>query len=233
MTTEARLGNISAIRLLDEPVRRRVYEWVAAQRRPVGRDETAKAVEIGRPLATFHLDRLASGGLLEAGYRRLNEKRGPGAGRPARVYWRSERDFSVSFPERHYERAAEVFAAALERLGVDAGAGALHDVAHDIGEELADRAAATSGGEGDEGDEGGEGDLMSVLAASGYEPVTEEDGTIRLRNCPFHDLVEDHRALTCGANLAMAQGITERLGSNALPRLDPEPGYCCVAFKPQ
>ena len=222
MSTEARLDDISAIRLLDEPVRRRVYEWASAQGRPVGRDETAKALEIGRPLATFHLDRLASAGLLEAGYRRLNEKRGPGAGRPARVYWRGERDFSVTLPERHYERAAEVFATALERLGADAGSGALHDVAHDIGESLAEQAA--NGGNGR--------DLMSVLAASGYEPVADEDGTIRLRNCPFHALVEDHRALTCGANLAMAEGITEKTGSSALPVLDPQAGFCCVAFRP-
>src|SRR4051812_8819126 len=95
VTTETRLGDISALGLLDEPVRLRVYEWVAAQGRPVGRDETAKALEIGRPLATFHLDRMAAAGLLEAGYRRLNERRGPGAGRPARVYWRGDRDFSV------------------------------------------------------------------------------------------------------------------------------------------
>lgn len=222
MTTESRLEDISAIRLLDEPVRRRVYEWVSAQGRAVGRDETAKALEIGRPLATFHLDRLAAAGLLEAGYQRLNEKRGPGAGRPARVYWRGDRDFAVSLPERHYERAAEVFAAALERLGADAGAGALHDVAHDIGEGLADSAATTATGT----------DLVGVLQASGYEPVTEPDGTIRLRNCPFHALVEEHRDLTCGANLAMAQGIAERTGSKALPVLDPQDGYCCVAFRP-
>jgi predicted ArsR family transcriptional regulator len=224
VVTEARLGDISAIRLLDEPVRRRVYEWVSVQGRPVGRDETARALEIGRPLATFHLDRLASAGLLESGYRRLNERRGPGAGRPARVYWRGDRDFSVTFPERHYERAAEVFAAALERLGVDAEAGALREAAHGIGEDLAARTELTAGGDGD---------LMAVLQASGYEPVAEQDGTIRLRNCPFHALVEDHRALTCGANLAMAEGITERTGAKSLPVLDPQPGYCCVAFKPQ
>ena len=224
MTTEARLGDISAIGLLDEPVRRRVYDWVATQGRAVGRDETAKALEIGRPLATFHLDRLASAGLLEAGYRRLNEKRGPGAGRPARVYWRTERDFSVSLPERHYERAAEVFAAALERLGANAGAGALHDAAHDIGAELAEEASTSVGRNG--------AGLIDVLEASGYEPVAEADGTIRLRNCPFHALVEDHRALTCGANLAMAEGITERTGAKALPVLDPQDGFCCVAFRP-
>jgi predicted ArsR family transcriptional regulator len=220
VTTETRIGDISAIGLLDEPVRRRVYEWVSSQGRPVGREETAKALAIGRPLATFHLDRLAAVGLLEAGYRRLNERTGPGAGRPARVYWRGERDFSVTLPERHYERAAQVFATALERLGADAGAGALRDVAQDVGRDLAAQATPSGGG------------LIGLLEASGYEPVTEDDGTIRLRNCPFHALVEEHRALTCGANLAMAEGITERSGAKALPVLDPQPGYCCVAFKP-
>ncbi len=219
MEAPARPSDISAIGLLDEPVRRRIYEWVARQHRPVGRDQTARALEIGRPLATFHLDRLATAGLLEAGYQRLNDRRGPGAGRPARVYWRSERDFSVTLPERHYERAAEVFAVALERLGAEAGAGPLHDVAHGIGEELA---VGESGGSG----------LMHVLETSGYEPVTEPDGTIRLRNCPFHALVDEHRPLVCGANLAMAEGITDQTGAKELPVLDPQPGYCCVAFVP-
>jgi hypothetical protein len=48
---DAPLDDIAAIRLLDEPIRRRVYEWVIEQGRPVGRDETARALEIGRPLA--------------------------------------------------------------------------------------------------------------------------------------------------------------------------------------
>ena len=39
--------------------------------RPVGREEAATALGITRALATFHLDRLADGGLLESAYRRL------------------------------------------------------------------------------------------------------------------------------------------------------------------
>ncbi len=63
--------------LLDEPARHRLYDWVVAQARPVGREEAAKAAKITRSLATFHLDRLAEAGLLEAGYRRLSGKVGP------------------------------------------------------------------------------------------------------------------------------------------------------------
>ncbi len=216
--------DIAAIRLLDEPARRRVYEWVVKQGRPVGRDETARELGIGRALATFHLDRLATAGLLDAGYKRLTDKRGPGAGRPARVYWRAEREFTVSLPERRYDRVAELFATALERVGSEAVTESLHDAAQDVGERLA---ADVPGRPGPKR-------LLSVLNQSGYEPVTEPDGTIRLRNCPFHALVEEHRPLVCGANLAMAEGIADASGAGAdlTPVLDPQPGYCCVAFKP-
>ncbi|HEY9378556.1 MAG TPA: helix-turn-helix domain-containing protein, partial [Jiangellaceae bacterium] len=83
-----------ALGLLVEPVRRDLYDWVVAQGRPVGREESARALKITRALATFHLDRLAAAGLLESGYRRLSGRVGPGAGRPARVYWRADREFS-------------------------------------------------------------------------------------------------------------------------------------------
>ena len=187
MTSDTSSNDISAIGLLDEPVRWRIYEWVVAQGRPVGREESARELGIGRALATFHLDRLAATGLLEAGYQRLNEKRGPGAGRPARVYWRAEREFAVSLPERRYERAAELFATALEHGGSPQ---ALADAAHLMGEELAV----------------GHSDLLSVLKTSGYEPVTSPDGTIRLRNCPFDALVAEHRSTVCGANLGNGPG---------------------------
>ena len=203
MTNNAGSKDIAAIRLLDEPARRRVYEWVIAQGRPVGRDETARELAIGRALATFHLDRLAAAGLLDAGYKRLTDKRGPGAGRPARVYWRAEREFNVSLPERRYDRVAELFATALERAGPDAVSEVLHDTATDVGERLAADAPGRPGPKR----------LLTVLNQSGYEPVSQPDGTIRLRNCPFHALVEEHRSLVCGANLSMAQGIADASGA--------------------
>ncbi|MEX2546625.1 MAG: transcriptional regulator [Chloroflexota bacterium] len=216
MTGKTPTEDIAAIGLLDVPVRRRLYEWVAVQGRPVGREESAMALGIGRALATFHLDRLVAAGLLDAGYQRLTEKRGPGAGRPARVYWRTQREFTVSLPERRYERMADVFARALE-------GDSLQDVAHAAGQQLA---ADVPGSRGVK-------KLLTVLDQSGYEPVTDPDGTIRLPNCPFHALVSEHRSLVCGANLAMAEGITAAsgAGANVLPILDPQPGYCCVYFK--
>ena len=63
--------DVAAVALLDEPVRRRLYEWVVGQGRDVGREEAAKSVGISRALAAFHLDRLAAAGLLDTGYQRL------------------------------------------------------------------------------------------------------------------------------------------------------------------
>ncbi|MGH2456614.1 MAG: helix-turn-helix transcriptional regulator [Candidatus Limnocylindria bacterium] len=214
---------IGAISLLDEPERRRLYDWVASQRRRVGREEAAKALGMTRALAAFHLDKLADAGLLETGYARLSGKVGPGAGRPARVYWRADRDFSVSVPGREYERAAELFASALEEMGGAPVPTPLRTAAGAMGEQLGRDARPRAGRRR----------LLAALEAGGYEPQTDADGTIRLRNCPFHALVEEHRPLVCGTNLALAEGIRRGAGATDLrPLLDPQPGYCCVAFLP-
>jgi predicted ArsR family transcriptional regulator len=71
--------------------------------------------------------------------------------------------------------------------------------------------------------------LVDVLAERGYEPY-DDDGTIRLRNCPFDSLAAEHRDLVCGMNLAVMEGATESLGASTVrPRLDPRPG--CAACR--
>lgn len=223
MSKQARDEDLTAVGLLDEPVRRRLYDWVVAQGRAVGRQEAAKALGITRALATFHLDRLIGAGLLEGGYRRLTGRVGPGAGRPARVYWRAEREFNVTLPDRRYERAAQLFAAALEKLGDGSVPTPLQEAARELGEELGHTARRGAPAKR----------LTAALEQGGYEPYLEANGTIRLRNCPFHALAEEHRPLMCGTNLALAEGIARGVGATDLqPVLDPQPGFCCVAFVP-
>jgi predicted ArsR family transcriptional regulator len=215
--------DLSVVSLLDDPVRRRLYDWVVGQARPAGREEAAKALGITRALAAFHLDKLAAAGLLEADYRRLTGRVGPGAGRPARVYWRSSRDFNVTLPAREYQRAAEIFANALERLDESTVKPTLEAAAAELG--------AAAGAEPVRGTPRRR--LLGALESAGYEPHADEDGTIRLRNCPFDALVDAHRPLVCGTNLAFARGLTSSAGATELqPVLDPQPGYCCVAFTP-
>ncbi len=221
--TGLRERDLVALGLLLEPVRRDLYEWVVAQARPVGREQAAKSLKITRALATFHLDRLAAAGLLESGYRRLTGRVGPGAGRPARVYWRADREFSVSLPDRRYERVARLFALALERLGDKSPPAPLQEAARALGEQLSKTgrrgAPATR--------------LTGALKAGGYDPVTDQTGAIRLRNCPFGTLANEHRPLVCGTNLAIAEGLTRGSGATTFrPVLDFQPGLCCVVFVP-
>lgn len=218
---ERRDQDLAALGLLVEPARRRLYDWVVAQGRPVGREEAAKAVKITRALATFHLDRLHAGGLLAAGYRRLSGRVGPGAGRPARVYWRADREFSVSVPDRRYSRVAQLFASALERLGDEPVPVPLQEAARELGEQLGTttrRGAPVTR-------------LTAALKASGYEPVKDKTGAIHLHNCPFDALAGLHRPLVCGTNLAIAEGMVRGSGATTVqPVLDFQPGRCCVVF---
>ena len=120
---------IQVASVLAEPTRRSLYEFVVARHEPIGRDEAAAAVGISRELAAFHLDRLVGAGLLQTEYRRLTGRTGPGAGRPAKLYRRATGDIEFSLPQRHYERAAELMATALERIGVATAVDALSPLA--------------------------------------------------------------------------------------------------------
>src|SRR6185436_3531697 len=109
-----RSAQVSAVAALAEPTRRRLYDHVAGQPGPVSRDEAAAAVAIPRATAAFHLDRLVDDGLLEVQFERRSGRTGPGAGRPAKLYRRAECAVTVSLPERRYDLAGDLLAAALD-----------------------------------------------------------------------------------------------------------------------
>lgn len=122
---------IDAVAALKDPVRRALFLYVDCAGDDVSRDEAAKAAGISRALAAFHLDKLVEEGLLDATFRRLNGKAGPGAGRPSKLYRRSERELSLTLPAREYELAARLLARAMES-GADPRA-ALAGIARDAG----------------------------------------------------------------------------------------------------
>jgi predicted ArsR family transcriptional regulator len=204
--------DLEALALLTDPVRRAAYQVIVdAGPEPVGRDEVAAALDVGRTLAAFHLDKLVEAGLLDVSYARRSGRSGPGAGRPAKLYRRSGVERAVSVPRRTYGSAAELLAEAVERSGADA---TLYDVARQSG-----RATATPGV-----------NLVELLEARGYQPEIENQ-TVRLRNCPFHQLANQFPPLVCGMNLALLKGLLEGADpSGWQARLDPTPGRCCVTL---
>jgi predicted ArsR family transcriptional regulator len=221
---------LAVVATLGEPVRRALYQYVAGRGVPVGRDEAAAGTGVSRPLAAYHLDKLVEEGLLDAHFERPGGRTGPGAGRPAKYYVRSARQVEINLPARDYELAARLLAQAIEADPSGAARGTLAEAARTFGTELGAQAAAGAGGQGRD-------DVLAavrrILAERGYEPYEEGDGTIRLRNCPFHRLAADHRELVCGANLAMLEGLADAAGGSGVvtPVLDLRPGQCCVAFK--
>src|SRR5215470_13271573 len=90
---------LESLQILTEPVRRDLYRYVAERGGEVGRDEAATALGISRALAAFHLDKLVEAGLLETSFRRLSGLKGPGAGRPSKLYRRSSVRIEVSLPQ--------------------------------------------------------------------------------------------------------------------------------------
>jgi predicted ArsR family transcriptional regulator len=218
---------VTALAALDEPVRRSLYLYVVKQQGDVSRDQAAQAVGVSRMLAGFHLDRLAQEGLLETSFRRLSGRAGPGAGRPSKLYRRSGRQLEVSLPQRSYELAARILAAAVEAVGARPS-DALKENAHTIGEAIGAEARAGAGSR--PGRKRLIASTVAALSAHGYEPELS-GGAIRLRNCPFHALVSEHRDLVCGMNLALVEGVVGGLDlSGVTPVLDPQPGMCCVAI---
>ena len=244
----------AGIGALADPTRRALYEHVVAQQTAVTRESAADAVDVPVHVARFQLDRLVELGLLEVEFRRLSGRTGPGAGRPSKLYRRSDTAISVSLPPRRFDLAGHLLARAIERSAdgtpIDT---ALRDVARTEGDAYGarlridpgpdpgpdpDPASGTSH-ERDSGDDGPAGGhahaeldrMRHALASQGYEPRAVDDELV-LANCPFHDLARTHTDLICGMNQAYVSGVAEGLGCDHLQaRLDPDVARCCVVIR--
>ncbi len=199
---------MTAIAALVDPVRRALYDYVVGSENPVGRDAAAAALGLKRSTAAFHLDRLAAEGLLAVEYRRLSGRTGPGAGRPAKLYRRPDQELAVSVPERRYEVAGEMLAAAIvqsTRSGEPVEPVA-HRIAHDVGYEIGKAADS----------------LPAALADYGYRPRPDGSSGWVLGNCPFRQLAREFTDLICGLNIELLRGVAD--GAE-------ETGYTMVAIE--
>jgi predicted ArsR family transcriptional regulator len=225
---ERRTAQVAAVAALAEPTRRRIYDHVVRRPEPVSRDQVAAALALPRATAAFHLERLVADRLLDVHHERRTGRSGPGAGRPAKLYRRAESSVSVSLPERRYDLAGQLLAAALtevEQSG-ERPAEALGRLAHHQGERLG-RAALGAAADAD-----ARGAVLQLLEEHGFEP-REDTGGIALANCPFHTLAREHAELVCGMNLQFLAGVLDGApGTGLAPRLQPTAGACCVRMEP-
>jgi predicted ArsR family transcriptional regulator len=230
MTGSGTEDQLAALASLGDATRRRLYLYIASHPEGAGREEAADATGISRALAAFHLDRLMADGLLTADYRRLSGRSGPGAGRPAKIYRRSEEQFQVTVPPRNYELLARLCVQAVGSSGDGSSAGALGEAAHALGVSLGTEARAGSG------PRPGRGTLLraaaKVLADCGFEAAAGARELL-LRNCPFSPLSREYAGVVCRMNLSIMRGVVEGLRVEGIEAaLDPRAGQCCVVFRP-
>jgi predicted ArsR family transcriptional regulator len=221
---------IRAIAALDDELRRGMYAFIRAARRPVTRDEAAAAVGISRKLAAFHLDKLVDAGALQARYEPVGAIRR--VGRNPKVYEPAGADIRISIPPRRPEVLAGILLDAVLTEGEDESA---RDAAVRAARHRGQRAGSTERQRIRPGRLGAERALTlasGLLAQDGFEPARETPTRVRLRNCPFHPLAAEAPEMVCRINHAFVSGLVDGLDAPAVEAvLDPRAGECCVELR--
>jgi predicted ArsR family transcriptional regulator len=224
-------NGIGRVAALDEPLRRRIFEFVRRSRRALTREDVAAELGISRKLAAFHLDKLLARGLLKTHFARPAGRSGPGAGRSAKFYEPADVEIEVTIPERRYDMAAALLVDAVRSEGPgerarDAALRVATERGRSLGEQERRKRKLRS-----LGPERALAVAKEVLEEQGYEPYMDERRIMALRNCPFHSLALQARDLMCGMNQAFIDGILRGLGNDSVDAvLECKPGDCCVTL---
>lgn len=210
---------LNAVASLGDPVRKRLFELIRRSPHALSRDDCA--VTLGLPKSTIraHLDRLAADGLLLVEFRKVGDRTGPGSGRPTKLYTVAVGEVAASVPARHYDLAAELLAAAVQRSidSSEAVEDALAGVAFDAGRRLGAEA----------------GTIHNLLANTGYDPRPDGRGGTIMANCPFHKLSQEHTGVVCQLNGALLNGALVGCGDGDHSiEPDAELSHCCARIVP-
>ena len=220
-TLTERLNALAALR---EPVRMRLYRYVERRLAAVGRDEAARAVGVSRAMAAFHLDKLVDLGLLRTEFRRLSGRTGRGAGRPAKLYRRSRRDFSVTLPKRDHELLARLLSESIsdfdERPRADRTA---HEYGRTLGVRVKRRLSPSAAPERVAAC------VEDVMEDIGFEPFQSRSGDVWARNCPFDPISRRYPDVVCRSAMEMVRGVVEGLAAEAVTvSREEREDRCCV-----
>jgi predicted ArsR family transcriptional regulator len=197
--------------VLADERRRAVYQYVSQHQAPTTVNEIAEKFQIHRNAAKHHLDRLLEAGLLRAEFKRVNGRRGPGAGRPSKLYTATDAEVTFSLPERHYDLLAHLLLTAMT------GGDDLEVVGARYGRQLAEMHLSDHPG-AEAADV-----VRAVLDGLGFRPSveTDEDGHlwISTENCPFGWVaVEASEGQVCKLDRAIIAGVLEGAGTSSSVR---------------
>ena len=166
---------------------------------PFTAGEAAAELDVHGNVARARLDRLVEAGFLAVSLERRGRRRGPGGGRPAKVYRVAPEVDGVEFPDR---RLAELIALLVEKVPVRGRAQALRDAGEDFGRALAGRAGLKPSRHVERGLER----VVAALGSLGFHAsvVSLDRGRAELASatCPLRPLV-----VACPAASSIDRGM--------------------------
>lgn len=201
-TFDQQVGDLAAS--LGDTTRRGIYIAVREAPEPVTVSQIASSFELHPNVARHHLDRLVADGWLQVSHRRRSDRRGPGAGRPAKHYEPTGKEVSVQFPQRRYDLLAELLVRALERVAPEDAPRIAEEIGREYGEEL----AAEIGLPDDSGFETAVQAVARTMMGMGFETEAQPtDRTLVTRSCPFGDTATNHPEIVCKLDQGIVRGL--------------------------
>jgi predicted ArsR family transcriptional regulator len=217
-TTEERMPEpapIAVHKALADDTRYRLYRYLRLSGRAVSVRELAVRLSLHPNTLRPHLRRLEDAGLVVSEARRAADA---SVGRPQTLYTavvREERE------GRDYRLLADILASMSSGARQRDRATAL---AHDWGAYLVGRNAPRPGARRHVGPNLAV--LQEALADAGFEPRFRRKSSrtveISLRDCPFRDLLDEHRELVCAVHLGLLEGMLDAS----------RPGMRLISFHP-
>jgi predicted ArsR family transcriptional regulator len=117
-----------------DPELRRILMYARGRRDPFTAAEAAAELAVHRNVARSRLDRLVDAGFLAVALERRGGRRGPGAGRPAKVYTVAPELEGVEFPDR---RLADLLTLLVKKVPTRERPKALREAGEEFGRKLA------------------------------------------------------------------------------------------------
>jgi predicted ArsR family transcriptional regulator len=188
---------------LADDTRFRLYRYLGLTGRPVSVRELSRRLSLHPNTLRPHLRRLERAGLVAREIRR-----GSTVGRPQTLYSLAETVESTQ--DGDYRLLSEIL---LGAISGKRAADRAQDLAREWGGYLASRVGPRPGVKVPAGRNLAV--LQEAMARAGFEPRFRRQGRQRvevlLRDCPFRELVDDHRDLVCSLHRGLLEGMLAAL----------------------
>jgi predicted ArsR family transcriptional regulator len=201
-TFDQEVGDLASS--LGDTTRRGIYIAVRESPEPVTVSQIAASFDLHPNVARHHLDRLVGDGWLQVTHRRRTDRRGPGAGRPAKHYEPTDKEVSVQFPARRHDLLAELLLRALERVAPDEAPGIAEQIGREYGAELAQQIGLPE----DAGFEVAVQAVARTMMGMGFDTEAQPTArTLLTRSCPFGETATNHPEIVCRVDQGIVSGL--------------------------